>query len=215
MNKRRAFTLIELLIVVAIIGILAAIAVPNFLAAQTRAKVSRVYADMRSIENAIETYRLDNNAFAHYVVSAGTNGPNGQPVSVSMIFQYMFTTPIAYLSSLDLMNPFDDVRKYRCPPGAAAQDASFSYGGSYSYWNRRQHSGIPTDKDQWLLVTQGPTSTVICQGFPERNDQNSATYDFNDFRSRIYNLSNGIISEGNIVRLGGDLAGFEKIVPNY
>ncbi len=55
MNKT-AFTLIELLIVVAIIAILAAIAVPNFLEAQVRSKVARCETDMRSIDVALEAY---------------------------------------------------------------------------------------------------------------------------------------------------------------
>ena len=60
-EQHKAFTLIELLIVVAIITILAAIAVPNFLEAQTRSKVSRLMTDIRSIVVAMETYRVDNN----------------------------------------------------------------------------------------------------------------------------------------------------------
>lgn len=69
---KRAFTLIELLIVVAIIAILAAIAVPNFLEAQTRAKVARVQADLRSIATGVETYRIDHNSYPE-----GTDSPEG------------------------------------------------------------------------------------------------------------------------------------------
>src|SRR3954453_20338717 len=63
MKKSTAFTLIELLIVVAIIAILAAIAVPNFLEAQVRAKVSRVSTDMRSVTVALEAYAVDTNKY--------------------------------------------------------------------------------------------------------------------------------------------------------
>jgi general secretion pathway protein G len=55
----RGFTLIELLIVIAIILILIAIALPNFLAAQARAKVARERSDTRTISIAIESLRID------------------------------------------------------------------------------------------------------------------------------------------------------------
>ena len=58
-----AFTLIELLIVVAIISILATIALPNFIEAQTRAKVSRAHAEMRTIATALESFAVDNGGY--------------------------------------------------------------------------------------------------------------------------------------------------------
>jgi type II secretory pathway pseudopilin PulG len=77
--------------VVAIIAILALIAVPNFLEAQMRAKVSRAYADIRSQRVALEAYRVDSEAYP-----GSWNLPRWPRLSE-------LTTPIAYITSC----PFD------------------------------------------------------------------------------------------------------------
>ena len=63
MRKSKGFTLIELLIVVAIIGIIAAIAIPNLLNAIDRGKQKRTMADLRSIGTAVESYAVDANVY--------------------------------------------------------------------------------------------------------------------------------------------------------
>lgn len=90
---RKGFTLIELLIVVAIIGVLAAIAVPNFLQAQIRAKVGRVLADHRALQTAETMYRLDNGTYHKHAHTLTQHVP--------------LTTPVSYLSFWPI-DPFQE-----------------------------------------------------------------------------------------------------------
>lgn len=62
-RNQKGFTLIELLIVVAIIGIIAAIAIPNLLNAIDRGKQKRTMADLRSMGTAVESYAVDANVY--------------------------------------------------------------------------------------------------------------------------------------------------------
>ena len=69
MRRQKGFTLIELLIVVAIIGIIAAIAIPNLLNAINRGRQKRTMADMRTIGTALESYSVDFNFYPRVAAS--------------------------------------------------------------------------------------------------------------------------------------------------
>ena len=62
-RKRAGFTLVEVMVVVVIIGLLATVVVINVLPAQDRAMVEKATADIAVLEQAVETYRLDNPTF--------------------------------------------------------------------------------------------------------------------------------------------------------
>ena len=62
-RKRAGFTLVELMVVIVIIGLLATVVAINVLPSQDRAMVGKARADISVLEQAIETYRLDNLAF--------------------------------------------------------------------------------------------------------------------------------------------------------
>ncbi len=68
-KNRGGFTLVEIMIVVAIIALLAAIAVPNFLRARKRSQATRILEDLRMIDSAIDQYAIENNKSTSNAVS--------------------------------------------------------------------------------------------------------------------------------------------------
>ena len=68
-TKRAGFTLVEIMIVVAIIALLAAIAVPGFLRARKRSQASRILNDLRMIDAAVDQYAIETNRSTGNVVN--------------------------------------------------------------------------------------------------------------------------------------------------
>jgi len=109
MKKQKGFTLIELLIVIAIIGIIAAIAIPNLLNALDRSRQKRSMADVRTWSTALGTYLVD----ANFYYNAG--GPIALDPSQAM---YQFFTIKKYLENAPYLDGWNDNFWYR-PQGQA------------------------------------------------------------------------------------------------
>jgi prepilin-type N-terminal cleavage/methylation domain-containing protein len=209
MKKRNfGFTLIELLIVVAIIAILAAIAIPNFLAAQTRAKVTRSKGEMKSLTTAIESYYVDNTCYPDDLILHSGGWPWYIPDCIS--------TPVAYISSgklRDLMRPLgiyggtypgDRYRyiNYDCEvnghfqgypglpnwPNPIGLDAAKR--GRWNYGKWRLSSCGPDG-------TAGPTADLYPSGYKGVTIPAQYNYEANDL---LYDPTNGVMSWGDVIR---------------
>lgn len=193
---KRAFTLIELLIVVAIIAILAAIALPNFLEAQTRAKISRTAADLRTMATAIDTYALDWNRHpmdGAVLQNYTTVFPTGNPSDAANRTKFAgpsLTTPVAYLVNQpqDPFNCWEPQQEFRW----------------YFYANLRQASG-------WLQNNMGAVPPVIqvrintwggwmmLASGPDQDRLDVGASAGLDYVNGYYDPTNGTLSNGDIV----------------
>jgi prepilin-type N-terminal cleavage/methylation domain-containing protein len=176
-NQRpHAFTLIELLIVSGILAILAAIALPNFLEAQTRSKVARAKADMRTIATALESYFSDHNKYPPSTL-------------VPRFARFLpLTTPVAYLTSI----PKDVFEANDTDAGPWRAMGNFAYGA------------MPIDTEsRWAMASRGPDldrdhgRIEFYPGWrPDIWENPASGYDF-----VRYDPTNGTVSDGDLWRV--------------
>jgi type II secretory pathway pseudopilin PulG len=163
------------------VGVAAAVAVPNFLEAQTRSKVSRAKSDMRSMATAIESYYVDFNVYPPSTENPGEmygNKPaNADHFSTFRVMnpkQAMpLTTPIGYLTSSFFEPANSDLNS-----------------GPYGYFS---------EKDFWVVWTAGPDKKF------DINPSNFQGFKFpitsEEIANQTYDPTNGTISAGDIWRV--------------
>ncbi len=198
-TRKAAFTLIELLIVVAIIAILAAIAVPNFLEAQTRAKVSRVKSDMKAIATSYEIFRTDTGlwlidfwdddtaAGQQRLKDWGLKQAQNARGGTSGVFVPL-TTPVAYMNSI----PADP---FLTAPPETSQFGGLVEGDWPAPWTFMYIDDQPGPcagyKSDWTYLRPG--QYALTSAGPDK------TYGFNTTNYAFYDATNGTRSKGEIV----------------
>jgi len=191
--QRCGFTLIELLIVVAIIGILAAIAVPNFLNAQVRAKMAKATGDMKALGTAVEMYRIDNNVYPC----------DGQEPTCLWDWNWQnwrLTTPVAYIASL----PKD-------PYAVMTASGQYWYTTKEGYGGARAPGRAQSVKGRNNVRLYDPPRNTFLFAFispgPDRWwewDRPANAEQIKNFAGDVlyYEASNGIVSTGDLYMYG-------------
>ncbi len=189
------FTLIELLVVVAVIAILAAIALPNFLEAQTRAKVSRTKADMKTLATVVEAYTVDHNRPPY-------DGEPGETHYGWVNIWKAVTTPVAYTGSLFPAVFQDDGMAESPLPGhtnflSPSNKRKHVYDYSTAYWER-----VATDPGQKATWggNFGNTMWKVTSPGPDLEFDNAGSF---YGQRELYDPTNGTISMGDLVKTQG------------
>ncbi len=192
--RTKSFTLIELLIVVAIIGILAVLAIPNFMNAAIRAKVAHVKGELHTLHTAIESYKMDSGEY-----------PIDAFIEDIPYFEYYalsgLSTPINYLSAIPSDDFFtaSEVSDYM-GRGQTSTTTDHSYFYAADGWMcslEIVYGYRPEDfTGQWIAVSVGPDNIY---SYGEWIFLREDLYGSNP---RVYNPSNGIVSNGDISRWG-------------
>ena len=185
-----AFTLIELLLVVMIIGLLAAIALPAYIEAQARAKVGRVQADLRSVALSLEQYHMDQEAYPSMIVPGFDGGPSVIAGS-ELMWWYVpnsLSTPLSYLSNAAL----------HCPFGGNWDKAPYFPG---EIWRRYGYENIAE------LIHKAETWPVFRNRYPPEAIHWSGSWRLQSVGpdrmwnpSLAYDPSNGTVSSGDMIR---------------
>lgn len=130
LNKKRAgFTLVEIMIVVAIIALLAAIAVPGFLRARKRSQASKILNDLRMIDGAVDQYAIE------------TAKTTGSTVEVTDWTNYVKKDTMLYTTGQDMFgNDYGAQTVDTLPKLSASAWASLSDVADLAFWSPYGHN---------------------------------------------------------------------------